>query len=140
MPDSKDSPPNLNLIHRVQAARMQHDDRALPSQAGGVYWIEAKRRTGDDPAPTSRAGQWVSPTALSEVDALWLKIKQATEVGLLGYKSKVSTAAGPGQTDRDARLIGVRTYDSADEADVQRVSDALRALGVTTEIRYEAGR
>jgi len=76
-----DEKPNLDLIHRVQAARMQHDDTALPSRIGGVYWIEAKRRTGDERAPTSRAGQWVIPTTLSEVDALWLKIKQATEAG-----------------------------------------------------------
>ncbi len=135
-----DEKPNLDLIRMVQAARMQHDDTALPSQVGGVYWIEAKRKTGHDTAPTSRAGQWVIPTTLSEVDALWLKIKQATEAGLLGYKSKVSTAAGPGQTDPDSRLICVRTYDSADDADVQRVRDALRALGITGDIRYEADK
>ena len=140
MSDKETSPPNLDLIRMVQAARMQHDSRALPSQVSGVYWIEAKRKTGDYPAPTPRSGQWVIATTVREVDALWLKIREATEAGLLGYKSKVSTAAGPGQHDVDARLICVRTYDSADEADAQRVRDALRHLGIDEVLRYEADR
>jgi hypothetical protein len=131
---------NLNLIHMVQAARMQHDDEALPSQAAGVYWIESKRKMGDYPAPTPRSGQWVILTTLQEVDALWLEIKQATEAGELGHKSKVSTAAGPGQASPDARLICVRTYDSADKADVQRVREALRRLGIHGEIQYQVDR
>lgn len=99
MSNSKTEPPNLDLIRMVQAARMRHDADALPSQVGGVYWIEAKRKTGDDLALTPHAGQWVIATTLQEVDALWLTIKQATEEGKLGYKSKVSTAAAPGQAD-----------------------------------------
>jgi hypothetical protein len=140
MSDDKNFRLDPDLIQRVQAARMQHDSAALPSQAGGVYWIETKRKVGDYPAPTPRSGQWVISTTLDEVDALWLKIKRATEDGQLGYKSKVSTAPAPGQADPAARLICVRTYDSADEADVQRIREALRALGVEGELRYEKDR
>ena len=140
MTDPKNSLPDLDLIRMVQEARMQHDSEALPSKAGGVYWIEAKRKLGDYPAPTPRSGQWVIPTTLQDVDALWLKIKQATEAGKLGHKSKVSTAAGPGQADSEARLICVRTYDSADESDVQRVLNALRELGIEGDLRYEKDR
>jgi hypothetical protein len=140
MSDSKNPPPNLDLIRMVQAARMQHDAEALPSQVSGVYWIEAKRKTGDYPAPTPRSGQWVIATTVQVVDALWLKIREATEAGLLGHKSKVSTAAGPGQHSADARLICVRTYDSADHADVQRVRDALRGMGIDGDLRYENDR
>lgn len=119
----------------VQAARTQHDSEALPSQAGGVYWIEAKRKMGDYPAPTPHSGQWVLETTLQEVDALWLKIKQATEEGKLGHKSKVSTAARPGQADPNARLICVRTYDGDDVVDVTRVRAALEG-----DWRYEKDR
>ncbi len=140
MTDSNNPPPNLDLIRMVQAARMQHDREALPSQAGGVYWIEAKRQTGDYPAPTPRSGQWVVETTLQDVDALWLKVRQATEAGHLGHKSKVSTAAGPGQRDPNARLICVRTYDGDDTADVARVRAALRSSGIEGEWRYEKDR
>jgi hypothetical protein len=140
MSDEETTPPNLDLIRMVQAARMQQDSEALPSQVSGVYWIEAKRKTGDYPAPTRRSGHWVIGTTVQNVDALWLKIREATEAGKLGYKSKVSTAAGPGQHEADARLICARTYDSADQADVQRVRDALRELGVDGDLRYERDR
>jgi hypothetical protein len=138
MADSENPPPNLDLIAMVQAARMQHDSEALPSRAGGVYWIEAKRKVGDYPAPTPRSGQWVMETTLEAVDALWLKIKQATESGQLGHKSKVSTAAGPGQSDANARLICVRTYDANDMADMERIHAALAAL--ERNWRYEKDR
>jgi hypothetical protein len=140
MADSKHLPANLDLIRMVQEARMRHDREALPSQAGGVYWIEAKRQTGDYPAPTPRSGQWVIETTLQEVDALWLKVKQATEAGQLGHKSKVSTAAGPGKRHPNARLICVRTYDGDDAADIVRVCEALRSLGVEGAWRYEKDR
>jgi hypothetical protein len=140
MADSENPPPNLDLISMVQAARMQHDSEALPSRAGGVYWIEAKRKIGVYPAPTPRSGQWVMGTTLEAVDALWHKIKQATEEGKLGHKSKVSTAAGPGQSDTNARLICVRTYDVDDTADVERIRAALEALGIEGDWRYEQDR
>jgi hypothetical protein len=124
----------------VQAARMQHDSEALPSQAGGVYWIEARRKVGDYPTPTPRSGQWVIETSLQEVDTLWLKVKQATEQGQLGHKSKVSTAAGPGQADANLRLICVRSYDGDDAADVQRIREALAALGMEGNWCYEKDR
>jgi hypothetical protein len=125
--------PNLDLIQRVQAARMQHDKNAQPSQISGVYWIEAKAI--EFPVPTPRSGQWIIMTTLAEVDHLWAKVKEANEAGQLGYKSKVSTAVAPGQTDPNARLIYVCTCDSADEADVLRVGEALRTLGITDELR-----
>lgn len=120
-------PPDMDLIQRVQRARMQHDRDATPSSVGGVYWIEARRQT-DGPAPTVRAGQFVVATTIHEVDELWEKIKQATEAGKLGYKSKVATASRtPNSADR---VILVLTYDADDSGDVTRVAGALAALGV----------
>ena len=119
--------PNLDLINRVQQARMQHDDTAQPSQVSGVYWIEAKRRPSPEPGPTPRAGYWRLITTVDQVDAIWTTIKAATEAGELGYKSKVATAAH--DTHADNRAIHVLTYDSADEADVNRVRAALSIPG-----------
>ena len=115
---------------------MAHDADAVPSQVAAVYWIEAKREA-EAPLPTSRAGRWVIPTTVSEVDALWERIKAATRAGKLGYKSKVSTAARDLGKDRDDRVIYVVTVDADDAADVARVREALRDLGVSENIQYE---
>jgi hypothetical protein len=131
MPDANNPKPNLDLIHMVQRARMLHDAEAIPSQVSAVYWIESKPHTPDVSPPTARAGQWVIPTTAAEADSLWAKVRAATESGQLGYKSKISTAPGPGQAQVNARLIYVRIGDSANAADVERVRAALVALGIT---------
>jgi len=131
MPD--DDKPNLDLIRMVQQARMAHDADAVPSQVSAVYWIESKPREPQQ-TPTSRAGEWRIATDLQHVDALWAQVKAATENGRLGYKSKVATASHNNSVN--AREIRVCTYDSADSADVQRVGDVLRALGIVDEMVY----
>jgi hypothetical protein len=126
--------PDLDLISMVQRARMQHDASATPSQVSGVYWIESKPRV--EITPTSRAGEWVIETDLDAVDALWSRIKQATEDGILGYKAKVSTAPRGREKPLTQRVILVRTVDADDAADVARVRASLTALGVTGDLRY----
>jgi len=133
----KPQKPNLDLINMVQQARMMHDSQATPSQVSAVYWIEAKRPEGDYPAPTPRTGEWRIPITVDQVDALWETIKTATEAGKLGYKSKVSTKPAKGQADINARVICVRTVDADDQVDVERVYDALFALGITIEMTYQ---
>ena len=125
----KGDPINMDLINMVQNARMQHDNEATPSQVPGVYWIEAKRKSGDYPAPTPRTGEWHIPTTVDKVDEQWASIKAATQAGKLGYKSKVSTAPAQGQAHREQRLICVRTYDADDNDDVARVKSELEGLG-----------
>ena len=125
MNDQHDKP-NLDLINLVQRARMAHDADAKPSQVAAVYWIEAKPRESA-PAPTSRAGHWLIRASITDVDAVWAAVKAATERGELGYKSKVATAS---RHRANERLIYAMTYDADDAADVQRVGDALRALGL----------
>ena len=131
-----DSKLNLDLIQMVQRARMAHDAAAVPSQVSNAYWIEAKPLQPRS-NPTPHAGNWVILTTLAEVDGLWERIKQATQAGGLGYKAKVSTMPGPKQSRADARMILVSTFDADDAADVQRVCEALRALGVTAELQYQ---
>jgi len=135
MTDDKPKPPDLDLIHMVQQARMMHDREAVPSNMSVNYWIESKPLI---PVPdvTARAGEWLIKTTSYEVDELWAKIRQATEAGLLGYKSKVSTSPAKGQTQATDRLIVVRTYDADDSADTLRIQTVLREIGVTA-MTYE---
>jgi len=128
MPDKKPEKPNMDLINMVQNARMMHDANAIPSQISGVYWIEAKREKSAN--LTVRTGEWRIETMVDDVDSLWAKIKAATESGTLGYKSKVSTYPAQGQSQREQRLICVRTYDADDRADIERIREALEALGI----------
>lgn len=130
---------NLNLIEMVQRARMIHDETARPSDYTAVYWIEAKRGTGDYPAPTANAGEWRARLTVETVDAVWETVKRATVAGRLGHKSKVSTRPAAGQADPDARLLCARTYDTRDVDDVERVKRALFGLGLR-ELEYVADK
>ncbi len=128
--DEQSSDLNLDLIQMVQNARMLHDATARPSDLAAVYWIEAKRREGDYPAPTAQAGEWRIPLTAASVDAVWERVKALTVAGELGYKSKVSTRPAAGQADPAERLLCVRTYDARDSKDVERVGEALRKIGL----------
>src|SRR5262249_23840683 len=119
----------------VQQARMIHDREAVPSSLNVIYWIESKPLVSPQ-VLTPRTGQWLIETTITEVDDLWAKIRQATEDGRLGYKSKVSTHPAKGQTNPSARLIVVCTYDADDTADVARVETRLHELGIIP-VRYE---
>jgi hypothetical protein len=128
MPDTPKQP-DLDLIDMVQRARMAHDADAVPSAAGGVYWIEARP---DVPGqlPTPRAGLWLIETSAEHVDAQWDTVRQATRAGRLGYKSKVSTSRRGGKGPQDQRVICVCTFDRDDAGDVERVRAALAELGL----------
>lgn len=130
---------NLDLIQMVQKARMLHDATASPSALAAVYWIEAKRRQGDYPPPTAKAGEWRISLRADAVDGVWERVKALTTAGRLGHKSKVSTRPAAGQADPEARLICVRTYNAGDRADVERVKAALREVGLT-ELEYVADK
>lgn len=134
MGDQKSTPADMNLINMVQQARMVHDREALPSEVSAVYWIESKP-LGDAKAPSAQAGDWVISTTLEAVDELWIKVRTATEKGLMGYKSKVATIATKGRSAHE-RVIVVRTYDADDGVDVARVEAALREMGIT-HMQYE---
>lgn len=136
-------PRNLDLIARVQRARLEHDADILPSQVSGNYWIECKRPSAE-PAPTQRAGIFVIPAQREHLDALWQAIRAATLRGELGYKSKVATAPRPLRGSA-AYPIHVATYDAADEADRARVRAALIPLiapfGLTADdLEYQRNR
>jgi len=131
--DNKPSKLDMDIINMVQNARMMHDDTAIPSKVPGVYWIEAKNPT---PAQqlSPRIGEFQIQTVVDKVDEQWQIIKQATEAGQLGYKSKISTASTDGSPHSEQRLICIRTYDADDRADIARVEHQLKDLGFTNLI------
>jgi hypothetical protein len=129
--DEKD----LRIIQQVQRARMMHDAEAVPSQVGGVYWIEAKPAEGvAHAAPTPRAGQWMLAVPAEQADAVWERVKAATQAGQLGYKARIATVS---RNSDKTRMIHVKTADRDDAADVGRVRQALDELGITGEWGYQ---
>ena len=126
-------PPNLDLIHMVQQARIDHDRTAVPSEVSATYWIEFKCPL-PMPTVTPRSGEFRLHTTLQHVDSDWQKIKDATEAGHLGYKSKVSTRPTPDYPMTEGRTICVRTYDASDEHDLTRIREELARLGFSPTI------
>jgi hypothetical protein len=114
-------------------------ERPKPSEERGVPWIIAERLHGDYPRHTPDGGKWLLFMPAAHVDEVWEKVRAATEEGLLGGSSKVSTAR-PNHYLRSTgtRVICVYTYDWTDEADVRRVRARLRDLGFVARLSYKA--
>lgn len=122
---------------------MSADDR-VPSQVTDDYWLVAFREEGEDgpadyPLMTERSGKWLVFAPWAQLDDLWPVVREATREGQLGSASKVSTRRpNPNAVDPAKGVICVYTYDHEDEADVRRVRDVLRELGVTWKLPYKA--
>ncbi|MGD0486033.1 MAG: putative phosphothreonine lyase domain-containing protein [Syntrophorhabdales bacterium] len=112
-----------------------------PSQVTDKYWLYAERKNGDYPAATPNSGKWLIFAPISQIDEVWIRIKHATEHGRLGDSAKVATAKpNPNASDPVTKVICVYTYDWTDKADVSRIRDELRALGIVSKIPYKADR
>lgn len=125
---------SADAIYRLFAG----GEGVTPSKTAETYWIIADDPAAGDVEPYGeQAGKWLIFCSAAEVDALWKKIRDATVAGDLGVSAKVSTAR-PNPDSRDERkVIYVYTRDWSDEADVMRVREALRALGVEQRIGYK---
>ncbi|KAG6824277.1 hypothetical protein H0H93_002269 [Arthromyces matolae] len=80
-------------------------------------------------------GKWSLYVSREQVDDIWDGIARATHEGTLGTQAKVAPFdefTGPG-----LHRLCVYTRDVTDFWDVQRVRDALRALGVQSRIAYK---
>ena len=134
--------PPAHKAHEARVARQIEWARAYadsnPSEVTEVDWIYAQRKIGKYPAPTSRSGKWLVFRDVKNIDAMWAKIKAATEEGRLGGRSKVSTAKpSPLALDPRKKVVCVYTYDSDDVEDVMRVRRELRRLGVREKTGYK---
>ncbi|MBI4369588.1 MAG: DUF1917 domain-containing protein [Elusimicrobia bacterium] len=111
----------------------------VPSQETGAYWIYTARRIGNYPEPTVRSGKWLIFVSRERIDAIWDRIRKATEEGRLGCSAKVATAKpNPNASDPARKVICVYSYDWEDKEDVMRIRAELRALGIVWKIPYKA--
>jgi|GEM_PF-264206 len=119
-----------NLLRR--RARMT----SKPSQVTIVRWIHARRRKGEYP-PLLNGGKWLIFVNPQNVNEVWVKVKNATEEGKLGWWAQVSTARPIRKTTiPKMHVMCVPTYDWTDRKDVKRIREELRKLGITNEIPY----
>jgi len=73
------------------------------------------------------------------IDAVWERIRKATEEGRLGDSSKAATAkSNPIAAGSSMKVICVYTYDWKDEDDAKRIRAELRTLGITWKIPYKS--
>ena len=111
------------------------------SQVTDEYWLFANRTQGGYPQHSKNGGKWLIFVPIERVDQVWSKIKLATEAGRIGEMSKVATAkANPNGVNSSIKVICVYTYDWMDEADVMRIRQELRQLGITRKIPYKADK
>ena len=139
-------------VRAARKAAWEAEERRLPesnpTEVTYHAWIYAIRKQGSYPEPTERSGKWLIFLSAQSIDRYWAKIKEAVEQGQLGEQTKVSTrspASMPPEVRRkkeergDTRfVVCVYTYDYADEADVMRVRQVLKELGIQREIIYKA--
>jgi len=103
-----------------------------------TYWIYAENKSNNYPEHTEYGGKWLIFVSAYNVDRIWMKIKKATEEGILGGSSKVATAkTNPGFPNSKVRVICVYTYDWRDERDAKRVREELRKIGIVRKISYK---
>ena len=110
----------------------------VPTRTTQMYWIvEDAPQVLPTAVDDELAGKWLVFLPADEVDTVWRRLRDATAAGELGISAKVSTAK-PNPDARDDRyVIYVYTADWRDEAEVMRVREALRALGVADRIGYK---
>jgi Domain of unknown function (DUF1917) len=118
-----------------------------PSQTADIpddlalEWLQVERPPGPDPDLTERTGVWIVAIALGSFEQAWTIIRAATKAGQLGPHARVApvgTYRLPKAWTGPQLVIEVATYDSTDEADVWRVRQAIRNLGITAALTYLA--
>jgi len=126
-------PERTAIYHMILAG-----EGVVPSKTTQMYWI-VQDAPGSLPEAIEdeNAGKWLIFQEPDQVDATWKKIRNATVEGILGISAKVSTAK-PNPDSRDTRkVIYVYTRDWAEEADVMRIREELRSLGIVDRIGYK---
>ena len=106
-----------------------------------LEWLQVERPPGPDLDLTERAGVWIVAVALGSFEHAWAAIRAATAAGQLGPRARVVPAGTyrlPKAWTGPQLVIEVVTYDSTDEADVWRVRQAIRSLGITAALTYLA--
>lgn len=112
-----------------------------PSEVNDAYWILAFNEKDNYKIKRGNSGKWLVFEHISEIDNLWLKIREATVNGQLGGSSKTSTAKpNPNASDNDYKVICVYTADFSNKEDVKRIEYELRKIGVENKLIYKLDR
>ena len=125
---------SIDAIYR----KLTEGEGVIPTKTTLIYWIvqdapDARSGEMDD----EKAGKWLIFLPDDRVDGIWRRVRDTTAAGELGISARVSTAK-PNPESRDERkVIYVYTRDWADEADVMRVRERLREMGVIERIGYK---
>lgn len=106
-----------------------------PSDCTASWWLYAESRRKYKKA-TKNSGKWLCFCPPEHIDAAWEQVKDATEQGLLGGRTKCSTHKGWKGKGNDY-VICVYTYDYKDTTDVMRIREELRELGFTKPMPYK---
>lgn len=105
-----------------------------PSTYTMDYWIHEQGPARSTPRP----GKWMVFVPRSLVDLWWDRIRHAVARGQLGPAAKVSTALRNPLAPGPDHVIIVYTRGASDEADVLRVREELRRIGVDWSIDYKS--
>src|SRR3972149_10781392 len=104
------------------------------------FWVFA---TGIGNGVEGYEGKWLIFVSRDNVDGVWHKIKDATEKGLLGIRSKVSTirqssAYGENSGGKErGHVICVYSKDFRDKDNVKDILNELRNIGITGRLYYK---
>ena len=106
----------------------------LPSEDLSGYWI-GHNTDKNYKNHTHYGGKWLIFSSKDNIDGDWDKVKVAQDKGLLGNKSKVSTAVNYKQFK--SHVICIYTYDSTDKEDLLRVRKGLKEAGFDKPLKYK---
>ncbi len=123
---------------------MDRDDR-IPTEVSDVFWVLAFNEKANYHVKRGNSGKWLIFEHVSEIDAMWIKVREATRLGKLGGSSKTSTIKpNPNASDLNYKVICVYTSDFDDKADLKRIEENIRSLGIENKLIYkldkDAGR
>lgn len=123
--------------HKQSKQGLSYKDQN-PSSVFDIYWIYAHCTDCSYPESTENSGKWLIFVPNEEIDEKWRIIKKATEEGLLGRSSKVSTMKkSPIAKNSKEKVICVYTYNWKDETDVIKVRNVLTKLGFDQILVYK---
>ncbi len=118
----------------MRTRRAQH--RLAAYVIDDIFWEHTYAPDAADVA-CPRTGKWLLFTSPEHHDEVWLKIKDATEAGSLGYAAKTTSRSRPDYRSLRGMLTCVYTYDFEDHGDLRRVLAELRRLGFTARLSYK---
>ena len=117
---------------------IQQGEGVVPSRTHLMYWIiQDAPDFRPDESDAEQMGKWLIFLEKGEVDEMWRRIRNATCEGELGVSAKVSTEKHHPESRDTRKVIYVYTRNWEDEADVMRVREELRKLGVSQRIGYK---